>query len=114
MDSREKQKIFEFMKGIGKNNYLINNYARPRGLISCQKIPVLSESEQFFAERYSKKAFEDRDSQKRNIVLGRMTQISGFKGNKKPPKKFIKPRRLSLTTLKPMVISPLRIAFFPS
>lgn len=45
----------QFFKS-NQENYLVNNYALPRGLNSCQRVPVMSESEKFFDNRYSKQA----------------------------------------------------------
>ena len=65
-----------------QNNHLVNQYALPRGLNACQKIPVQSESERFFDNRYSKQAIGEMKIKDCFTILGRTTQIDGFKGHK--------------------------------
>jgi len=71
-----------FLSKLGNNNYLVNHYARPRGLCTMPKVHVMSEAEQFFKDRYSKKNTDDIKYNKRNTVLGRTTTADGFKGRK--------------------------------
>ena len=48
----------------------------------CPKVPILSESERFFDNRYSKKAIGELKIKDCFTILGRTTKNDGFRGNK--------------------------------
>ncbi|CAI2380132.1 unnamed protein product [Moneuplotes crassus] len=75
-----EDRTFNFLKK--KDNYLVNNYALPRGLNSCQRIPVLSDSERFFDNRYSKQAIGELKIKDCFTILGKTSDIIGFRGCK--------------------------------
>ena len=56
LGNKESYKIntINFFKDLPKENYLVNCYALPRGLTTSQRVRVMSESEKFYEERYSK------------------------------------------------------------
>jgi hypothetical protein len=93
---------FDFLKKDPNKNHLINNYALPRGLATGQKVTVLSESEKFFDNRYSKQAIGEFKIKDFFTVLSKQSQVDGFKGhrpsktshkqrrNSNRPKKFVK------------------------
>lgn len=85
---------FNFLKRNPDENYLVNKYSLPRGLAWGQRVPVLSESEKFFDNRYSKQAIGELKIKDWFTILGRQTQIDGFKGHR-PSKTSYKPRRNS-------------------
>ena len=82
MKENYKINTINFFKDLPKENYLVNCYAIPRGLTSGQRVRVMSESEKFFEDRYSKKAIEEIKVKNRNTVLGRTHGNIGFKGGK--------------------------------
>ncbi|CAI2385043.1 unnamed protein product [Moneuplotes crassus] len=63
-----------------KEEYLVNNYALPRGLSSCQRVPVLSESEKFFDNKYSKQAIGELKIKNCFTILERIGDNVGFRG----------------------------------
>lgn len=85
---------FNFLKRNPDENYLVNKYSLPRGLAWGQRVPVLSESEKFFDNRYSKQAIGELKIKDWFTILGRQTQIDGFKGHR-PSKTSYKLRRHS-------------------
>lgn len=69
------------------NKYVVNSYVRPKGLHALKKQEKLSESEQIFRDRYSKRNIGLVGLEKSGMVICSQMR-KGFVGNKNKPVKL--------------------------